>query len=91
MSHSTHPEYTCPACGYKFDCATHIGSNKAFTPKSGDFTCCLKCGSVLRYAVQNVIMATVEEINKELHPIQRTQLLMASILIKTKNPLKKKQ
>lgn len=66
--HARHEEYTCPGCGYKFDCATVIGKKEKYTPRQGDFSICLKCASVLRYAKGNVIMATDKEMREELEP-----------------------
>lgn len=86
-----HPEYTCPSCGYKFDCATYLEGKEKATPDPGDFTCCLNCGAVLRYAIQNVIFATANEINTELEAKQRFLLLSASAAIKRLKPLKDKK
>jgi hypothetical protein len=40
------PESKCPTCGYVMDSATCI-EKKAYRPKPGDLSICLKCGEIL--------------------------------------------
>lgn len=48
ISHDT-PSTSCPACGYKFDAATGLGTDDA--PDGGAVSICLACGALGIYAV----------------------------------------
>lgn len=40
---------TCPTCGYRVDAHSAIGTEDA-TPKPGDISICIACGSLAAYA-----------------------------------------
>ncbi len=74
------PHETCPACGYKFDCATCISDGK-HNAKPGDLTLCLCCGELFVFdnalRIQTPSVAYLAEASqKTMDIIDRAQKLI---------------
>ena len=55
----------CPSCGYVFDCATNL-DNMTATPKIGDISFCIKCGTVSQFDKFGVKAIDVSKLDGEI-------------------------
>lgn len=62
MKTTAMPTSACPTCGYVMDQASSVEGEA--TPKTGDFSVCMRCGELLRFnAALHVRLASDTEVN----------------------------
>ncbi len=81
------PRSCCPTCGYSVDTASNAtGSGK---PRPKDFTICLNCGDLLRFAEDLTMIATgVDQTSDELTPKQKQMIAHSQHFIRQRGPIR---
>jgi hypothetical protein len=80
------PESDCPGCGKKLDSATNLTGGSGID--RGDYSVCIRCGTLLRYDQQlHVKKATKTELGelKSRNISAYLKLMKASVFIREKN------
>lgn len=65
----------CPKCGYNLDRATSVEFKDFHAPKNGDLTMCMKCGEMLMYNEDVLIVPLPQDVFDELDVETKTKLL----------------
>lgn len=65
MSTHRHATCCCPACGTTLDAASNLGGAPA-RPGPGDFSVCIRCGTLLRYVETPEKGLTLDTVTREL-------------------------
>ncbi len=80
MKHHPTAEMQCPVCTAKLDTATSTRPGDMRGPAPGDFTVCIRCASVLRFAEEGAL-AHVPDF-EVLHPEPRRDLEQAQAIVR---------
>lgn len=83
------PESACPFCGHKMDHAFSTQTDNPPTP--GDFSLCIRCGRVLRFAEDMTLLKVEREEMETLDTETLLELERASDLIKRANAAAKRR
>lgn len=74
------PESVCPHCGKQLTRACEIEGNGR--PSPGDYTACIRCGSVLRFGdCMQLLQTTEAELLQNLMPKEREELRFIRLAI----------
>ena len=82
------PSY-CPQCHSLNDAASEIGGDTNVYPTPGDFSICLRCGTILRYDHTLHLALVYETELAELNAEERTDLERAATLVRHALALRK--
>lgn len=74
---TVHNQKACPSCGYEFDCSECFSEPTA-KPGKGDFTICLNCATILRYANDDLDVRCLIDADKaDMMPLKATLYKMS--------------
>jgi len=75
--------FACPSCGRALNAATNALPHEACPPRTGDFTVCLHCNTILAFMEGGAVRLLRPGEFETLHPVNQCTLLSVQLMIMT--------